>query len=579
VNARTIALQSIVALLALGPPAVAQVREQQRPPARDNAPAATGTASIAGTVLTDTEPARPLRRAIVTINSSDRTIGKTTVSDDNGRFVVTGLPAARYSVGATKRGWVGIPYGAKGPNRPGTTIPLTDGQRATVTLRAVRGAVITGTIHDESGQPPGQVSVNVTRYQFISGERRLTTAGAMSSGPDERGVYRLYGLSPGDYYIVVSGSGGGPFRTGADLHLTSDVDVQQAALAIQGGSGVPIADVPQRPVTVAPVYYPGVHSSAEATAVTVRAGEERSGVDIVVSYVGTAHVEGTVTGVDGAPTSSSMITLVNTDLNATVFGFEAIHTARTDGNGHFSFSEITPGSYIASARGGTPGGWAMSDVDVQGEDVRGVSLALQETFTVGGTLRFDGASNVPPLTNVRVSLSPQPSTSGVVISSGTGANATADGRFTITGVSPGRYRLNAFVPSGRPTWTVRSATLGGQDALDAFIDVRQPMADGAVVFTDQLADLTGNAAPDSTLVLFASNPALVYPQSRRMTSTRASGDGSYQFKNLPPGEYYLAVADVDEVGQLMDPAYLQTLIPSATRITIAEGEKKTIDIK
>jgi hypothetical protein len=327
------------------------------------------------------------------------------------------------------------------------------------------------------------------------------------------------------------------------------------------------------------VYYPGVHSSAEATAVTVRAGEERSDVDIVVSYVGTAHVEGTVTGVDGAQASSAMITLVNTDLNATVFGFEAIHTARTDGNGHFSFSEITPGSYIASARGGTPGGWAMSVVDVQGEDVRGVSLALQETFTVGGTLRFDGASNVPPLTNVRVSLSPQPSSSGVVISSGTGASATADGRFTITGVSPGRYRLNAFLPSGRPTWTVRSATLGGQDALDAFIDVRQPMADGAVVFTDQLADLTGNAAADSILVLFATNPALVYPQSRRMMSTRVAGDGSYQFKNLPPGEYYLAAADVDEPGQLMDPAYLQTLIPSATKITIAEGEKKTIDIK
>ena len=64
-----------------------------------------------------------------------------------------------------------------------------------------------------------------------------------------------------------------------------------------------------------------------------------------------------------------------------------------------------------------------------------------------------------------------------------------------------------------------------------------------------------------------------------MTSTRTAGDGSYQLKNVSPGEYYVALADLDEPGQWMDPAYMQTLIPSATKITIAEGEKKTIDIR
>src|SRR6516164_9476582 len=60
---------------------------------RDNAAAATGSASIAGTIVTDAEPPRPVRRALVSITTVDRVVDKTIVTDDNGRFVVGGLPA------------------------------------------------------------------------------------------------------------------------------------------------------------------------------------------------------------------------------------------------------------------------------------------------------------------------------------------------------------------------------------------------------------------------------------------------------------------------------------------------------
>jgi hypothetical protein len=557
--------------------AAAQVRDQPRPPVRDTAPSTTGSASITGTIATDTEPARPLRRAIVTVNSTDRTIGKTTVTDDDGRFAVTGLPAGRYNVAAAKRGWVTAAYGAKTPDPAGgTPLTLTDGQRATISLRMPRGAVIKGVIVDDNGQSPASASVSAVRYIHFGGERRLVPAGSESSAAVDRGQYRIYGLPPGDYYILVSPAGGGFFRSGSDLHLTSDVDVQEALRAIQTAAGSPIADVPQRSVTTAPVFYPGVHNVAQATPVTVRAGEERGGIDFVVPYVASAHVEGTVSGLDGTPTGNAMVTLVNADRDTLSFGFDSVRSARTDANGRFSFLEIRPGSYVISARSASPAGWAQADLDVQGDDVRGLSLAMQAAFTVSGLVRFEGNANAPPLTNVRVSLAPEPG--AMVITSNTSGNATADGRFTITGVAPGRYRLTAFLPAPRPTWMLRRSTLAGQEALDTFIDVRQDVADASVVFTDQLSELSGHAAPNSTVILFSTNQTQWYPQSGRVRMTRAATDGGYTIPTVPPGEYFLAVVGDIEAGQSSDPAYLQGLTASSTKITIAEGEKKTLDL-
>jgi len=575
---RAIVMSAFMTLLALSVDGAAQTRDLPKPPARDNAPPSTGSASLTGTILSDTDPARPLRRVIVMVNSADRTLGKTVITDDNGRFNVTGLPAGRYNIDASKRGWVYTSYGAKGPGKPGTTVPLTDGQRATISIRLPRGGVITGTILDENGQPPSAVNVRVMRYMFSNGERRLAPAGSLGSGPpDERGQYRIYGLTPGDYYVVATAGVSGPFRPGSDLHLTSDVDVEEAAHAIQNGPATPIVDVPQRTVAFSPVYYPGVNNATQASQITVRAGEERTGIDFVMSYVAAVRVEGTVTGVDGMPAGNAMVTLVNRDPNAGALGFESVRNGRTDARGQFSFGEIAPGSYLLDAHA-PPTGWVNADLEVQGDDLRGLSLAMQEAFSVSGSVRFDGPSVAPPLTSVRVMLVSQATPGGVNISTASNATATADGHFTLKGVSPGRYRLSATMMTARPAWTLRTSSVGGQEALDSFVDIRQALNDGSIVFTDQLADLSGHASPESTVILFSANQSHWSPQSRRVRFTRAAGDGSYVFRDIPPGEYQIAAVDDVEQGQWTDPAYLQSLASAATKVTIAEGEKKTVDI-
>jgi hypothetical protein len=131
-------------------------------------------------------------------------------------------------------------------------------------------------------------------------------------------------------------------------------------------------------------------------------------------------------------------------------------------------------------------------------------------------------------------------------------------------------------------WSIESATIDGRDALDAPIDLRQGTEAAVVTMSDRPAELRGRidgAATDYTVLLFSENRAHWVPPSRRILTARAASDGSFQFKNVPPGDYLMAAVGDLEPGEWYDPALLQRVIPTATKVSIADGEKKVQDLK
>jgi Carboxypeptidase regulatory-like domain len=564
---------------------------------RDPRAAATGTALLSGTVVSDEAEAKPVRRARVTCTAPELTDGMTAVTDDRGRFSCARLPAGRYSVNVTREGWVPVAYGARRPLRPGTPIALAAGQRAGIVVRMMRGAVITGTLLDETGQPAVNTDVVAMRSTLQNGERRVIALGVPGL-TDDRGVYRIYGLPPGDYFVGATPHN----RAGSELQATTDLDVHHARSA-RADTPPP----PDRGVAFASTYFPGTPLLVQASAVTIGAGEERPGVDFALQLVATARVEGIVSTPDGGmmPPDAQLTLLASGQTAFPGVAFDGLRTTRIASEGTFSFAGIAPGVYTLLARatrppaapgegGSADGGpqvlWASRDIAVDGERVSGVSLTLQPGLTLSGQVRFESATQkpLPDMRSIRAMLQPiQTSTATIAPAPVT---PDASGRFQFSGVIPGRYRLIASFPgSGRPGgWLLKSATADGQDSLDAPFTVQpnQQVVDAAITFTDRLAqisgtltDASGAAAPDYTAVLFPADPSRWFPQSRRLQGVRPSPDGAFTFHNLPAGDYVIAAVDDVEPGEWFDPAFLQRIAPAGTRLVVSEGEQKVQDLR
>jgi uncharacterized protein (DUF2141 family) len=561
---------------------------------RDAATRVRATAAITGIVVSDDAEARPVRKARVTCGGAGLR-GQTTITDDKGRFSCSGLAPARYIVTASKDAWVTTSYGAKRPMRPGSAIPIAAGETADIVLRMPRGSVIAGTLLDHTAQPVVGTTVRAFGYATINGERQLVQT-ANASTTDDRGAYRIYGLVPGDYVVGAIGrTTGGAFPAG-DLRLTTDLDVRHAT------SGNPQAPPPpERGVVLATTYYPGSTVASQAGMISIGKGEERDGVDFSVQMVATARVEGIVTLPEGGIPSGAQINLIAASQPLSHAPFDALRTGHVAPDGSFSFAGVSPGQYSVIVRvlrpstqpDGTAGPaqlvWASTELSVDGEHISGLNLTLAPGMTISGRVRFDGALAPPGnLGSVRVSLQGVQTEARVAFTP-PAATVSSDGRFSMAGVTPGRYRLTASFPgSGRPgNWTLRSSLVNGQDSLDVPFVVApgQHVSDAAITFVDRLAQLSGaiqsaaGAAVNTfTVILFPADQALWLPQSRRIQALRPSADGAFTFRNLPAGDYMLAAIDDVEFGEWFDPSFLQRLLPTAMKIAIAEGEQKVQDI-
>ena len=449
-----------------------------------------------------------------------------------------------------------------------------------------RGSVISGVILDQNGEPLSLAGVSVLRHAYTPNGPRSLVPGGSTVVTDDRGHYRIWGLAAGDYVVAATATHvASAARLDGEVVRVTDADVKRAmaeiassAAARQEPASVAMsADARSRTVGYAPVYYPGTFSASQATVVKVGVAEERTGVDFQMSLVATAKVEGTVVAPDGVKRDSLAIQVIDTNPVGPMMEF--FRRATTTSDGSFTLSGVPPGHYTLAVRGQAPGRppaapsranplfvaqpalWAMAEITVDGQDVSGVTLTLQPGMTLSGRIQFEGTSPPPDITRLRVSLFAV-QVPGEVNLGVAPIPPEPSGAFTMQGVTPGRYRLHAVIPSPRPdpTWQLKSSTVNGRDTLDFPVDFRQSSDDAVITFTDKVSELSGlvqdaagRPAPEYHVIVFASDKTYWTPQSRRIRSVRPSADGKYTLTNLPPGEYSIvAVTDI-EPGEMVRP--------------------------
>lgn len=564
-------------------PAPQQARDSQ---AQAQAPA---TGLIAGTV-TSGASGQPAEGVLLTLSANELRGARSVVTDDNGTFSFPSLPAGTYTLRATKAGHVGATFGQKSPGRAGTPVVLAQGQQLkNLTLEVPKGGVISGVIYDEKNRPSVSTAVRVIRWTMQSGERILASVGNATT--DDRGVYRVFGLTPGDYIVSATARN----MTASNL-ITAEVGPNgQVVGAIVASGSIQ---------GYAPVYFPGTTQAGLAGAVSVGVSEEELGVDFQLQRVALTKITGQVLVPPGVTAQNVQIRLV--DRSSMVPGAQQF-TVRAGREGTFEIMSVPPGQYQLSASvavsaprppalGVAPSDpqeagagrrlWAQADVQVDGGYSPNITLTLQEGMTVSGALAFDGAAPLPPqLNRVRLTLAPH----GQMMSSLGLATITAvpdaNGRFTFIGVTPGQYRIRA---SGAAGWTLKSVIADGRDALDFWVEVRpgENVANISVAFGDALTDLKGTllssfgqATADYTVIIFPSDTRYWVPLARRMRSTRPSTDGKFSFVGLPAGEYRLAaVTDVDP-GAWYDPVLLQELLAASVSVRLTDGQPVVQDLR
>jgi hypothetical protein len=571
-------------------------------------------------VVSDTTNPHPLRSVIVTLNSAEAGVAQSTTTDDRGRFEFGNLPAGRFVLSASRPAYLTVNYGASRVGRPGVPIAIADGARENVTLRLPRGSVITGTIRDEFGQPLARESafVYALQYQWQNGRRVLGPSPAASaatrSSPDDRGVYRIYGLPPGEY-LVVATPGIGPGGLGREL---TEGDFLRAKREILGArmpgnarpGGTLATSGAGRTVRWAPVFFPASTTVAGATTIALGEGEERGGVDLSFIPVPIAAISGSVRMADGIAPASVQINMVPSGPSApgwasgigtSIGGFGS---ARPTADGAFTIANVTPGDYTLVARAarpqrggatgsaGAPAGaappqaptyWAVAQVTVHGQEVT-VSLDLQPSKSITGRVVLEGTAASADLSRARVSLAVV-NVAGATIGVPP-APIGADGSFTLVGVSPATFRVSV---TGLPQpWAVKSAAAAGKDVLDALLDVRPAteISDLTITLTDQPSELTGvlqdtSGRPTSeyVVIVFPDNRDRWTWQSRWIRAVRPGTNGRYLATNLPAGRYRLAAVTDVETNEWFDPLFLDTLIATSIQLTIAIGERKVQDIR
>lgn len=556
-----------------GVPTGGERQAQPRPrgglPPRDTVQK-TGTARIRGTI-TAADTGTPLRRAVVRLSAREMSEGRTAMTDAQGIYEFTELPAGRYSLFFSKGGFVSLQYGQRRPFEGGRPIEVRDGERlsgANVVLP--RGSVITGRVVDEFGEPVAEAFVSVMRYQFMRGRRRLLPAGR-GSQTNDLGQYRVYGLAPGEYYVSVS-----------------------------------VRNMEFGPETVgevtgfAPTYFPGAANPAEAQRVAVALGQEAvADVTLVPSRL--VKVSGTIVDSTGKPVQNGFIRLTTPGEFSPMSGA----MGRIRESGAFTISGVPPGSYtlVASTRGGGPmrqgppandeaAEAASLPITVGNEDVEGVLVTTSKGGrAVGQVVIESGVANVTP-TSLRVSTysADDETSGGFGFGGGPGGGfgeVKPDWTFELRNLF-GRVGVSV---SGASGLQLKGVYLDGRDVTDAGFEVKpqQVIRGLEVVLTDKRTELSGAVTDargqpvrDYTVVVFAEDEGKWSVVSQRYIRTaRPDQDGRYLVSGLPAGEYLAVALDYldQETGGAQNPELLARLRNLATSVRLGEGEKKTIDLK
>jgi hypothetical protein len=137
-----------------------------------------------------------LSRVLVAIQPLPGTSGPTLSvrSNSYGIFEFINIPSGAYLVNASRRGFAPVHYGQKRWNAAGTPVVLEQEQTVTISIRLPRYGAITGYVVDEN-------DVGMSEHEVLAYRNTRPPKPIAKFPTDDRGWFRIWGLEPGTYLV------------------------------------------------------------------------------------------------------------------------------------------------------------------------------------------------------------------------------------------------------------------------------------------------------------------------------------------------------------------------------------------
>jgi hypothetical protein len=504
-----------------------------------------GPYSVSGRVFLDDD--RPFAGAEIsaTTNGWDA-VNDPALSDAQGRFTITGLPAGAYILSASRDDLGSFFYGQS--PQPGivTSVNLSALlPHQDIAFRVSRPVTIAGVVHTSTGAPMSNAHVWAVRRAWSNGKPSLQITD--SSITDDLGRFRIARLSRGRYLVCAT--------------LPQAQPVLPVGFARFG-------DKPNA------VFTEACYPESSKALLKLNSGQKLD-VDIVFRPAYPAVVSGRILNAEGVESIS-----VQLSLDPASVGRNTLYTQADPSDHSFHIPNVLPGRYRLIAQAHSNG---QPDRDLPSATVildladsdRAVDLTLTEP------LHITAAIHAPPHDDkITVGLRPADDPGAPTYE----AESQPDGGLLIPLPYAGRYWLitrGTLCPSD-----ARLEQPGVEqkaDAKDYAVQINPGLrANLDVTFTSDcgkiqgtVVDSSGKPVPNARhLILLTGTP----DDPGDLLLASADDHGAFSYYGLIPGKYLMwAWSDADEWDGLL--ASLHDLAPQQTVIEVLPKQTATVKLR
>lgn len=440
--------------------------------------------------------------------------GFATWTDEAGRFRFARVPGGEYPITVRKAGYLSeLPERMRvqaGPRR----VTVKQGEDTDeLRLRIVRNGVITGYVMAEE-RPVAGAMVSANRMVEKDGGRELEQTAAAFT--DDRGEFRVYGLTPGKYFV--------------------------AAVTAAAGEE---SRAPE------PVFFPGALRFAEAATVRVGMDGTPAQLRLEMPLARRRSVRGSVRAPEGV--GSVQVRLRPSD---PVMALKLGETPADvdERTGHFVVQGVWPGEYEIVASGEASDGKVsgVTPVNLLHGDASDVQVQLTPLLRVVGNVR---TKSEPACATNGISIALRDESATIVAH----AAVMSDGAFFLEDVKPGTYRVAVSGTSGS-CYAAEASNGHSSDAMhlslmDGSNTIQVVLANDGAKVSGEVVSASARPLPGKRVVLSPIGRELSPEQSVR--SAVSDREGKFFFEGVRPGSYELAELS-DDIGD--------EETPSSTRI-------------